>query len=456
MLKSNNLFLLLAVASVALATACGGGSSSTGSTNNSGGSGGNGSSGGGSTTNNVAPVIVDAGPPSILSTETDEDLAFVTVTICVPGTTTCQMIDHVQVDTGSEGLRIVPSSEFSLSLPMQTSGGNQISECLAFGDGSFIWGPIAAADIQIAGEVAHNVPVQLSSSATPPASASQAGCTQGSTNQIETVAQLGANAIVGVGLFRQDCGGGCALPFSTNQNPGSYFSCSGSTCNQAVEPVASQVQNPVWMFASDNNGVILELPSVPSTGAGTATGSLIFGIGTQSNNGAGSATALLPDPNTGNFAADFNNVVYNDFNANGPGGTGGAAFIDSGSNGFFFLDSATLSNPPPSGFGINMPDCPSTSTAQGFYCPGVITTINNLTLLGETSSGTPLGSGRSVTFNVAPATSLFQTGGSAFNDVAGPSSNQFDFGLPFFFGQNIYFGIEGQSTPFGTGPVYAF
>lgn len=441
MLKSNNLLSLLAVAAATFATACGGSGSSSGA----GSTSGTGSTGGsGSTTNNVASLIVDAGPSSlILSNEADEDLAFTTVTVCVPGTATCQTIDHVQVDTGSEGLRIVPSSEFSLSLPMQTAGGNAVSECTQFADNTFIWGPLAAADIKIAGESAQNVPVQLAVSSVPPTN-----CSPDQTGQIETVAQLGANAIIGVGVFRQDCGGGCAVS-STN---GVYFSCAGATCNEIAEPVASQVQNPVWMFATDNNGVILELPSVPSTGAATATGSLIFGIGTQSDNGAGSATALVPDPNTGNFAADFNGVVYNDVNGNGPGGNGGAAFIDSGSNGFFFLDSATLTNQ----FGVSMPDCPASGIAQGFYCPGGITTINNLTLLGETSSGTPLGSGRSVTFNVAPATSLFQTGGSAFNDVAGPSSNQFDFGLPFFFGQNIYFGIEGQSTPFGAGPVYAF
>jgi hypothetical protein len=441
MLKSHNLLFLLAVAAATFATACGG----SGSSNGAGSTSGTGSTGGsGSTANNVASLIVDAGPSSLIqSNEADEDLAFTTVTVCVPGTATCQAIDHVQVDTGSEGLRIVPSSEFSLSLPMQTAGGNAVSECTQFADNTFIWGPVAAADIQIAGEAAKNVPVQLASSSVPPTN-----CSPDQTGQIETVAQLGANAIIGVGVFRQDCGGGCAVS-STN---GVYFSCTGATCNEIAEPVVSQVQNPVWMFATDNNGVILELPSIPSTGAATATGSLIFGIGTQSDNGAGSATALVPDPQTGNFAADFNGVVYNDVNGNGSGGTGGAAIIDSGSNGFFFLDSATLTNQ----FGVIIPDCPANGSAQGFYCPGGITTINNLTLLGETSSGTPVGSGRSVTFNVAPATSLFQTGGSAFNDVAGPSSNQFDFGLPFFFGQNIYFGIEGQSTPFGAGPVYAF
>ena len=445
MMKLDKFLLVLAIAGMTLAAACGGSgsNSSTSSTSN-----GTGSTGGStSTTNNVATLVVDAGPSALTASGfQDEDLAFTTITICVPGTTTCQTIDHVQVDTGSEGLRIVPSSEFSLSLPQQTSGGNPVSECTQFADMSFIWGPIAAADIQIAGETAKNVPVQLASSTVPPTN-----CSPNQTGQIETVTDLGANAIIGVGLFRQDCGGGCALPLGTGSNPGIYYSCSGTTCNQIVEPVLSQVQNPVWMFATDNNGVIVELPSVPSGGAATARGSLIFGIGTQSNNAVGSATALSPDPNTGNFAVNFQGTVYNDVNGNGSGGTGGAGFIDSGSNGFFFLDSATLTN----NFGISMPDCPSSSIAKGFYCPGGLTPIS-ATVLGESSSGIPVGASRTINFNVQNAVTLFQTGGSAFNDVAGPSSNQFDFGLPFFLGQNVYFAIEGQSTPLGTGPLYAF
>jgi hypothetical protein len=49
------------------------------------------------------------------------DLVFTTVTICAPGSTTnCQTIDHVQVDTGSVGLRIISSVLASgLALPQQ-------------------------------------------------------------------------------------------------------------------------------------------------------------------------------------------------------------------------------------------------------------------------------------------------------------------------------------------------
>ena len=48
-------------------------------------------------------------------------------------------------------------------------------------------------------------------------------------------------------------------------------------------PLAQQVVNPVTKFAVNNNGVIVQLPPV-TTSAASATGTLVFGIGTQSNN----------------------------------------------------------------------------------------------------------------------------------------------------------------------------
>ena len=434
---------------ISLMTACGGGSSNstTGTGNNSG------NGGSGSTTANVAQLIVDSGPSSLAAQgEGDEDLAFVTVTVCAPGTSSCTSIDHVQVDTGSSGLRIAPSALTTVSLPPQTVNGNPISECVVFGDNTFIWGPVATADIQIAGEVAKSVPVQILSSSMPPAD-----CGSGDQQIIgvagtSTQPGLGANGILGVGLFRQDCGGGCAP--GTSFNPGLYYSCPGTGCAITTEPVLSQLQNPVWMFPADNNGVILQLPSLPSGQQGTALGTLTFGIGTQSNNGTGNAGVLQADPLTGFFAATFNGVTYND--SNGTGSGHGSSFIDSGSNGYFFLDSKTLVSS-----GVSLADCSTdpNNSLFGFYCtsPTNPQTVN-VSVIGENSSGsgTPVGSARNITFSVADAQTLLQTGNSAFNDVGGPNPASFDFGLPFFFGRSVYFGIENQKTPLGTGPLYAF
>ena len=414
--------ITLAVALIAVASSCGGGSTGSVSGNSSGGTG---------TTNNVAQLIVDAGPDGIGTT----DLAFTTVTVCVPGTSTCQTIDHVQVDTGSEGLRIL-SSVLTLPLPQQTSGGNSAFECTQFADLTFLWGPIATADIQVAGESAKSVPVQIIN----PATASPAAppdCSNQQFAQDSTIFDLGANAMLGIGSFRQDCGNACAL----SAIPGTYYSCNSTGCGNATQSLSTQVQNPVWMFASDNNGVILQLPAIPDTGRATASGSLIFGIGTQSNNGLGSATVLPVDSTFANFTVQFQGTTFTDVN-----------FFDSGSNGYFFLDSATLTNSP---FNIPMPDCPNSSALQGFYCPNPTIPLS-ASLIGSTASGTPIGAARTINFNVASAQNLFNTGGTAFDDLGGENSGSFDFGLPFFFGRSVYTAIEGQNTPAGTGPYFAF
>lgn len=419
--------------------ACGSGGSSS--------SGGGFSSGGGGPTgtqaSNSTPLTVDFGPTELLNAGfADEDVPFISVTVCVPGTTTCQTIDHVEVDTGSEGLRIVAPA-LSLSLPQQISGNSAIAECVQFGDLTFGWGPVATADIQIAGEVAKSVPVQIleQNFQTTPTS-----CSSGQTGgQLFDIPSLGAKALLGVGVFRQDCGLGCA----SGAPAGAYYACDGTNCAPTSQSLTAQLQNPVWMFPTDNNGVMMTLESVPDTGQTIASGTLTFGIGTQSNNGLGSAAVLPVDPSTGNFAAQFMGTLYNDFN--GPNSGHGSSFIDSGSNGFFFLDSATLTNQ----FGVNIPDCPQSSGITGFYCPGATQQIS-VNVLGETSNGTPSGSARTITFKVANANTLFQSNFSAFNDVAGENSNSFDFGLPFFLGKTVFTAIEGQATPSGNGPYVAF
>ncbi|MGA7321505.1 MAG: DUF3443 family protein, partial [Candidatus Sulfotelmatobacter sp.] len=85
---------------------------------------------------NVAPISVNGGPSGNYP-----DAGFTSVTVCVPGTTTCQTIDGVLVDTGSSGLRIL-SSALTLSLPQQNaSDGNPVVECLPFVSG-YTWGPV--------------------------------------------------------------------------------------------------------------------------------------------------------------------------------------------------------------------------------------------------------------------------------------------------------------------------
>src|SRR5579863_1218484 len=227
--------------------------------------------------NNTQPVLMDYGPIVNGQFVGLNNTLYTTVIICVPGTTTCQSIDHVLVDTGSTGLRI-PASIVTLSLPFMTDASNNpIGNCVQFADTTFQWGPLVKVDVQMAGEVASSVPIQIVGPTNFPAAPSL--CTSGGTPS-QTVADTGANGILGVGVFRQDCGASCA----STSPPAVYFSCPSSGCSITAVSVAEQLQNPVWMFPQDNNGLSIVLPQIAAGGAPTLAGSMIFGIGTQSDN----------------------------------------------------------------------------------------------------------------------------------------------------------------------------
>ena len=106
---------------------------------------------------NVQSVFVGPGPTN------NVNLLFTTVTICEPGSTSnCQSIDHVLIDTGSTGLRIISSLlSPSLALRQQAdAGGNPIVACGRFADG-YTWGPVKIADLRLAEELASSVPIQV-------------------------------------------------------------------------------------------------------------------------------------------------------------------------------------------------------------------------------------------------------------------------------------------------------
>jgi len=102
------------------------------------------------------------------------------------------------------------------------------------------------------------------------------------------------------------------------------------------------LQNPVWMFPQDNNGLSIVLPQVIAAGSPPLTGSMIFGIGTQANNALNGAVAIATD-RYGTFTTTFKGKNYP------------RSFIDSGSNCYFFPDSG-------------MPECTGGIFA-GYYCP---------------------------------------------------------------------------------------
>lgn len=377
---------------------------------------------------NSIPVIVNTGPPAIEYTNG----IFASVTVCVPDTTSCQTIDSVLVDTGSVGLRVLSSAgggELSLALPLETdANGNPIAECNPFVD-SYTWGPLRTADITLGGQQVHSLPIQVVGD--PAFTDVPTSCSSIGGTQSDTLDTLGAYGILGIGPVPEDCGGICAeSPTAVNtQNPGNvYYDCPSTGCEATAVGTANQVQNPVSMLATDNNGIVLDLSAISSQGAPGTTGTLLFGIGTESNNALGSAQVLPIDPMVLSFNTTFSGGTY-------------TSFVDSGSNAVYFLNSNLT----------NLPACTS-STSQGLYCPNGTASLSavNLGVNGASSA---------VTFSVANADTLFSNPNNfAFDDLAGPSidAEYIDWGLPFFFGRKIFFAIEGADAPGGTAPYVAY
>ena len=367
---------------------------------------------------NTVSVIVDEGPSN-----QSVNTLFTSVTICVPGSTTnCQTIDHIQVDTGSYGLRIL-APVLTLTLPVETlANGNSLAECTMFVDG-FSWGPVVTADLQIAGETAKSLPVQVigdSRFTNIPAECSGTG------REEDTVSTFGANGILGVGPFELDCGD------CDTVTQGLYFACAAS-CTDTTVPADLQVPNPVTHFAADNNGVLIELPSVLAGGASNVMGSLIFGVDTQVDNASGTQTVLTVDDD-----AELS-IMFN-------GQTLANSFIDSGSNGIYFADSSiTLCTAPPSD---------PTSQIVNFYCPANTLTLP-ITIEGMNGTMTD-----NLTFGVGNAITMLNTPFDAYPQLAGtlPAGNvgTFDFGLPFFYGRRVAVVVQGATTKVGTGPYIAF
>jgi hypothetical protein len=230
-----------------------------------------------------------------------------------------------------------------------------------------------------------------------------------------TLDTLRANGILGVGAFAADCGSACA----NAALPRWYYGCDAAgACVPAAQPLAQQVVNPVSRFALDNNGVVIDLPAVPDSGALTVSGSMIFGIGTQANNTLGSARVLKGNPQTGYVTTTQGAQTYTQ------------SYLDTGSNGLFYRDT-------------QLPRC------GYWYCPSSTQSAT------ATITGTD-GAANAVTFSVGNSRVLFASANNAFNNMAGIASSGFGWGLPFFFGRRVYTAIASRATSAGPGPYYAF
>ncbi|OWY39921.1 hypothetical protein CEK28_04030 [Xenophilus sp. AP218F] len=383
-----------------------------------GGGGGGGSGSGGNlpspTSGNSVTMTVDSGPSSAAG---QINMPYVSVTVCAPGGANCQVVDHVLVDTGSTGLRVLASEltpALLSSLGQQQVGGRDVAECANFASGA-TWGAVKLADIKLGGAVASATPFQLVSDPVYGNYANQY-CT-GSTSNMGSLLALGAKGIIGVSQ-------------ATSDSWGSYYLCAGVNSCQAQSVAGSvQVANPVAALAGDNNGVLLQLPAVLPTGAPSAQGTLTFGVATQSNNAIPASAQVFSSPAGAGYTVS---TSYTD--TLGVARVGMSAFLDSGSNGLFFPDSGL-------------------AQCAGWYCPPSTRNLSARIYSGGAASTVAFAIGNSQTQFASNNSALPSLGGAA----SGVLSNQFDWGLPFFYGRSVFIGFDGRAIAgVGYGPVYIF
>ncbi|WP_286773238.1 MULTISPECIES: DUF3443 family protein [unclassified Sphingomonas] len=389
---------------------------------------------------NFTTVTIDAGPAALAAGPngyTATNLPYVSVTLCVHGTQTCQTIDHVLLDTGSTGLRIIKSvlnANMLAGLPHQTSpAGNPVGECYQYVDG-YVFGSVRTADFSIGGESVASMPFQVIADdgafQTAPAS-----CSSGGGTALTTVQEFGANGIIGVGTMATDCASACMV--NGGSGAATYYDCPTSGCATVIARAANtsapfqQLPNPVAAFAVNNNGTIVSLPAVPPTGAATLTGTVYFGIGTQTNNGLGNARILTTD-SAGDLTATYKGTQLPN------------SFLDSGSNLYYFVDSG-------------IPMCTQTNFTS-FYCPpSPLALAVTLTGVNAATADASFTLYNAYTQPAASANAIPGIGANP-NAVTGFHAIQrsFDFGLPFFYGRNVATAIEGRAAGGIAGPFYAF
>jgi hypothetical protein len=365
------------------------------------------------TGDNVIPVTISRGPNNNYMNG-----LFGSITICKPGTTTCTVVDNVIYDTGSVGVRVLNSAlPANFLTPNVDSNGKTINECEAFADG-YTWGDVGNATVKLGNLTSQVLPVQIiaQSNFSVPSACSSNGVSENSLQS------LGAQGIIGIGLWQNDCGTAC----SNNTNNNLYYSCDSNGCISTTIPIAQQVGNPVSFLTSYNNGTIISLPPISTTGAKNTVGSIFLGIGNATNN----TFSNLNTVNTNNYGL---------ININYKGIDYANSFLDSGSSIYGIIDSS-------------IPQC--TGTYAGLFCPNTTQVVN---IVASNSNKTQ--NINSVIY-FDNADSLLSTGNNAFYNIGQVVNSSFitglDLGLSFYFGKTIATGIEGTSSNLGTGSFFAF
>jgi hypothetical protein len=362
------------------------------------------------TATNVVPLLVNAGPPGVDA----QNSAFVSITICEPGTTNCQTIDNIQVDTGSTGIRII-SSELhnSLNLPALIANGAPVAECYTYVSSS-VWGSVKQADVTVGGETAHSVPIHIMGDPSSPYATVPGSCPGPIT---DTVISFGAKGIIGVNNSTPDCGAECVN--ASTPVTAFYYSCSNTDCSTSINlPLNLQVPNPVTLFPVDNNGTVLLIPAIPLAGEISVEGSLIFGIGTANNNQLGNSTIIKTD-SSGNFKTLYNSTLL-------------TSYTDNGTNDYIFPNNGSTTIP----------------VLNGYYNPSEPLSLQATMRAHDDSARLP------VNFTIVSEPALPADITAAL--IASPGSGLFVWGLSSFFGHSLFTAIDGANTIYGKGPYIAY
>ena len=429
------------------------------------------------TNNNLRVSVDDRGPHGFKNLGVSTNMLFADVTVCSPGgvrtdPTQCVTIDHVLVDTGSVGLRIIASKVSALHLTPISSAGQDVWQCYPFVIGG-LWGRNVGADVWLGQQVTTQPPVAIQliddqSVMSPPDDCrTVTDATIDLSNILASAGDLGANGILGIGSTTLDCGFYCeqgSYHVTRSDPPGSsnlYFACAvGETnsarCSLTPVPAAFQVFNPVAaLSAGFNNGVVLKMPAIPANnpGAQTAMGELILGIDVA-NMPMNAQKVYLGVLDT---VSDSYLSIKTFFN----GHSFANSYLDTGTNGMFFYDAS-------------MQPCdnltPATALTKLFYwyCPA--TTMAGLRA--DLSDGDPSANPAvAVPFQIANYARLSLTENTAFSDLAGAvngygplntplntyvaDTKTFAWGMPFFYGKQVYLSIWEQSGSVN-GPWYAW
>ncbi|WP_175949411.1 DUF3443 family protein [Burkholderia vietnamiensis] len=357
--------------------------------------------------NNILPV-------SVQTPNYDINRALVSVTVCVPGTSQCETVDNVMLDTGSVGLRLQRSA---LKHPerfaaMAGPDAHALAECYRFVS-SAAWGIVTRVDLRLAAIQASNIPIQI---------VDEANASYGDHPRPDSCLKGGkptSNGTLGIAAVSlNDCKDPCFISLKSPR----YYECTAGTCAPIAKAVAAnfRIVHPIAALASDNNGYVLDVQPVPESGAKAARGTLTLGIGTRRNNALDVTNVVDLAPN-GTFTTVWNGQSYP------------ASYFDTGTEEYYFATAP-----------VGARECGShwCATPEAEF---------SATLKGRTTDAT-------TKFRVGESATLVRSGKGVFRNVAivaHKDSRAFVWGMPFFIGRKVFVklteGANGSGNAF-----YAF